>query len=319
MYKCDNDIKLDKDSVEKIVKNPIEQVVSDEKSTLQKTLSSYAIDCLLTLRYGGDELSRVELNSLASLCYDTREYLMTNHSNTLKSKPLSIGSRDYESYKSNSFIQQELLQKRKLESYNSDIVEPAVAFYIGCKVQVLKDGREGIVVCEKAGGWREVSFPDESTARFRPSELRRLSSLYSNSSQHIDSAYRNNYNRLKSSSYLNNTNYTHLQKKPRINMTVIGTNTLNKPSPISIARHGLSSVSSNTSESDRRSDSPTYLTFATASPLKNGSKVQIVRDGREGIVVCEKLGGWRVIQFPDQTTARFRPSELRLLTLSENS
>jgi hypothetical protein len=58
---------------------------------------------------------------------------MTNHSNTLKSKPLSIGSRDYESNKSNSFIQHELLQKRKLESYNSDIVEPAVAFYIGVK------------------------------------------------------------------------------------------------------------------------------------------------------------------------------------------
>ncbi len=239
---------------------------------------------------------------------------MTNYSSTLKSQP-SLISRDYDSYsyKPNSYIQNDKFQKRKFDSYNSDIVEPAVAFYIGCKVQVLKDGREGVVVCEKAGGWREVLFTDDTTARFRPSELRRLSSLYSSS----DSSHRNNHNRSKSLSYMNHMNYSSINKRPRINMSVItGSNTYHKQSPISIAGHGFGSVSSNTSDSEGRSGSPTYLTFATASPLKNGSKVQIVRDGREGIVVCEKLGGWRVIQFPDQTTARFRPSELRLLTSS---
>lgn len=310
---------LNEDSFETIIEKPLEQVISDEKPPLQKTLSSFAIDCLLTLRSGSNDLSRVEVNSLASLCYDTREYLLTHYSNTLKSQPALV-SRDYDSYayKSNSNIQNSKFQKRNFESYSSDIVEPAVAFHIGCKVQVLKDGREGVVVCEKAGGWREVLLTDDSTARFRPSELRRLSSLYSGTSN--DYSYRNNYSRPKSTSYMGNVNYSNITKKPRINMSVItGGNMFHKQSPISIAGRGFSSVSSTTSDSDGRSGSPTYLTFATASPLKNGSKVQIVRDGREGIVVCEKLGGWRVIQFPDQTTARFRPSELRLLTLSENS
>ena len=307
--------KLNVDSDEKIIDKSIDQGPSDEKASLQNTLSSCAIECLLTLRSGNIELSRVELNSLASLCYDTREYLWTNHSKTLKSHSSTL-SRDYDSYKSSGFLQHDQLQKRKLDSYSSDVVEPAVVFYIGCKVQVLKDGREGVVVCEKAGGWREVLFANDSTARFRPSELRRLPSLYSSNSN-TDPSYRNNVNRLKSISYMNNMSYANMHKKPRINMSVIDNSTFNKPSPISIAGHGLSSVSSNVFDSDERSNSPAYLTFATASPLKNGSKVQIVRDGRQGIVVCEKLGGWRVIQFPDQSTARFRPSELRLFTSSD--
>lgn len=55
------------------------------------------------------------------------------------------------------------------------IVEPAIAFYLGCKVLIVKENKEGVVVCEKAGGWRDIKFADGSVSRFRPSELKRLS------------------------------------------------------------------------------------------------------------------------------------------------
>jgi hypothetical protein len=72
--------------------------------------------------------------------------------------------------------------------YNSDVApapkrrqykpaegaDKAASFFKGCRVQLRSSGKDGVVVMEKAGGWREILFADGKTSRFRPSELIRV-------------------------------------------------------------------------------------------------------------------------------------------------
>ena len=62
-----------------------------------------------------------------------------------------------------------------------------------------------------------------------------------------------------------------------------------------------------------------YMSFSTASPLRNGTRLVVLRTGVEGIVVSEKLGGWRTLQFANGSTASYRPSDLALVNTLEPS
>ena len=52
--------------------------------------------------------------------------------------------------------------------------EISQAVYVGCRVMLKSDGREGVVVQEKGGGWRVIKFDSGEYRRYRPSDLCRI-------------------------------------------------------------------------------------------------------------------------------------------------
>jgi hypothetical protein len=68
----------------------------------------------------------------------------------------------------------ELATSKRRQYKPTEGIDKAAAFYKGCRVQLRANGKEGTVIMEKAGGWREILFADGKTSRYRPSELRRI-------------------------------------------------------------------------------------------------------------------------------------------------
>ena len=232
----------------------------------------------------------------------------------------------------------------------------ALALHVGCKVQIVKDNREGVVTCEKAGGWREVKFDDGSIERFRPSALRytgMISDGISDSERETPTApISNNEYPAHHSSLMNTSQSIHKQRfsmHDNAKSTYNESNTLtsfnlqlNSKNPHHFhsnshfsAYHGKSNSSHSPAQASHKQPKPAasstgltssqsatsilqesnkYQSFTTASPLKNGTRVVVLRTGVEGFVVSEKLGGWRTLRFADGSTSSYRPSDLALVS-----
>ena len=160
---------------------------------------------------------------------------------------------------------------------------------------------------EKAGGWREIQFADGSLARFRPSELRRLS------------PYPNELYGDKSTS---NLTFPNLQKKAKYDRKTndheisLDNNQDNNSdfkkriTSFVAATDGYSSA--NDSTFGVNSKATNYVSFSNASPLTLGTKLVVIKTGVVGKVISEKLGGWRTLLFEDGSTSSYRPSDLAI-------
>lgn len=62
--------------------------------------------------------------------------------------------------------------RSRQNSSNANDISQAV--YVGCRVMLKADGREGVVVQEKGGGWRVIKFDSGEYRRYRPSDLCRI-------------------------------------------------------------------------------------------------------------------------------------------------
>ena len=353
-----------------------------------------AVDCLVSIRYASAE----DLSDLVRAFLETRSKLWQEHEHSLAS-PRSQSLKILMQHDQNTH---ECLGRKRNSTYLPDYerkVRPKAApkpkqapfsgsatlasfFYLGCVVEVRRDRRRGIVVGEKAGGWRDVKFPDGSCAGFRPSDLLKISSstegrmspatesavaldAYELKQQRKKTVQRHHYypkHALQpqqarshspcstdsdmlddgsegsacfahspggwiSNSFMYNsavrTPYTHNNPNPSgLHLgtadAFASTGTLSLSHAHSHAdAHVGAGLSSNTSSTSTAATTTT-TGYVDSAPFSVGAVVSVIKAGKCGVILTEKAGGWRVVNFKDGTRGTYRPSELDFAAADSN-
>jgi hypothetical protein len=176
-----------------------------------------------------------------------------------------------------SFYSTSSLQKSK----RGRTIPPAQGkclFEVGCSVILRRNSKTGIVVSEKAGGWRVVRFnDDDSMGRYRPSDL---------------------WSACKSCIGMRRCDETFpefLTHHHHVSM-----------------HHGVGHMHHGAAYSDENAHSNYDCDSArglSVPSIRMGDRVLIRKSRQVGVIVDEKPGGWRVVDFPDGAKGTYRPSE----------
>ena len=218
------------------------------------------------------------------------------------------------------------------------------SFQIGCQVLARRSSKRGVIVAEKAGGWRIIRFPDSTFARHRPSELKSFcvqcgsgrANININGITNMNMSYTgfNGMNNISSSTSAfqpcnnnsNNINMNHMNNMsntigtslPHYGLTHSYNGFANKGLPLDSMQqeqqqlqvrdpkwlHNLSKVFVFQDEQQRKLEQLERVSFRV------GDNVKVKKTGKIGTIITEKSGGWRVIRFSDRSSAAFRPSAL---------
>jgi hypothetical protein len=144
-------------------------------------------------------------------------------------------------------------------------------FEVGCSVVLRRNSKTGIVVSEKAGGWRVVRFhDDDSIGRYRPSDL---------------------WSACKSCG---------------------GMRRCDENSPEFLKQHHHVSMHHGAAYSDENAHGSyecDNVRGLGVPSIRMGDRVLIRKSRQVGVIVDEKPGGWRVVDFPGGAKGTYRPSE----------
>ena len=180
-------------------------------------------------------------------------------------------------------------QKRSLyststlqKSKRSRAIPPAQSkclFEVGCSIVLRRNSKTGIVVSEKAGGWRVVRFhDDDSVGRYRPSDLW-------SACKSCDGMRRYDEN---SPEFLTHRHHVNMHQG------------------VGHIHHGTAYADEN---SHGNYDCSSGGGGAGVPSIRMGDRVLIRKSRKVGVIVDEKPGGWRVVDFQDGAKGTYRPSE----------
>jgi hypothetical protein len=209
---------------------------------------------------------------------------------------------------------------------------------VGLTVVIRKSGRVGTIIGEKAGGWRIVQFDDGSTGTHRPSDMDivtqgkdngenesigddsvvhahdedagpdtdEASTTSSTSVEHVEDRPSSADDSIVSTERPEAAPATAVEAKP---LSMGSTPLSIKAVDVAVPLAGISIVTPLSTSSAPAVEQPAQVPCPTVSiPLNE--LVIVKRTGKKGLVVSEKAGGWRVIEFEDGTKTTCRPSDL---------
>lgn len=184
-------------------------------------------------------------------------------------------------------------------------------FFVGSRVFVVSLGVEGVILCKKAGGWHDVQLQSGTISRYRPSDLRLISShepFGDHSLQHRTDHIKEHKPRSLDIEAMSNAfhnrpvNGASAARSQRQNQRPI-----KRPLDYGTGEGGGSDGAGGGGGGGGGLNMPT---FTSADSLRCGMKLVVVRTGAVGTVVGEKFGGWRKLRFSDGSIGSYRPGDL---------
>jgi len=178
-------------------------------------------------------------------------------------------------------------------------------FFVGSRVFVINLGVEGVILCKKAGGWHDVELQTGGVSRYRPSDLRLVSSSEAFGEQVVPRPDTVKEHKARTLDIEAMTNAFH--NRPHNGASTARTQTQSQRPIKRPQEYGGVGGGSGGGSAGSGSVLPT---FSSADSLRCGMKLVVVRTGAVGTVVGEKFGGWRKLRFSDGTIGSFRPGDL---------